>query len=189
MRGTGSIVEDRGAWMRGGLEKWHSAKSPLEKLDESVRHKHRDCNLCLGSWLKASAESLTASELKCGEYGNNCSGFFIFYFFPADKLKKQENEQFQNKFNLRAFFPFFFFSSKWHRPSIVLSGKQIPHLIQKCFIFETMKSRGNEKPIYKLSDTVGWSTHLGNRRAAFPFPLLSIHGDLNLYLWPPSTVH
>lgn len=49
-----------------------------------------------------------------------------------------------------------------------------------------MKSRRNEKPIYKLSDTVGWSTHLGDRRATFSFPLLSIHGDLNLYLWPPK---
>jgi len=45
-----------------------------------------------------------------------------------------------------------------------------------------MKSRENEKPIYKLSDTVAWSTHLGDRRAAFSFPLLSIRGDLNLYL-------
>lgn len=48
-----------------------------------------------------------------------------------------------------------------------------------------MKSIGNEKPIYKLSDIVGWSTHLWDRRAAFPFPLLSIHRDLSLYLRPP----
>lgn len=53
MWGKGNIVGSRGAWMRGGLEQWHSAKFSLEKLDESVWHKHRDRNLCLRSWLKS----------------------------------------------------------------------------------------------------------------------------------------